>query len=157
MPSGELLAEMEELSESIHDKIEGVDATLNTHQAMHEMRQKECTNCGRRHPAAAKMCHPCYNTQLRQRYCTAETRVSEYIAALRRAELWGDKRRSDALSNAELKTRMSHAYYGLRHYCEPRCLLQAMVFNAFKGVESELSSVDGIRLEDIPRGSSKDD
>lgn len=65
-----------------------MELLLRNSPRCYETSQLLCIDCGRTLPAQAKKCHPCNNSELPQRYCTSETRIADYFAVLRKAELW---------------------------------------------------------------------
>lgn len=73
--------------------------------------------CGRKPPAEAKKCHPCNNSELRARFCTDETRVADYMLAIRQAELWGFSKPLECLSVAQIAVQMTFARDNARHRC----------------------------------------
>jgi hypothetical protein len=107
--------------------IEGAEASIRTTSTTYEMNCVECYLCARRHPLGAKKCHPCKSIELRQSFCTIELRVSSYMEALRRVELWGSSTSLDSLAVADISLRMSRARKDLKHICDAgrECPLKA--------------------------------
>jgi len=98
--------------------IEDAEASMRTISTTYEMNYVECHLCARRHPLGAKKCHPCKSIQLRQSFCTIELRVSSYMEALRRVELWGSSTPLNSLAVADISLRMSRARNDLKHICD---------------------------------------
>lgn len=71
----------------LHLELQSVESLLRQGGGF-AMNSRLCTDCGRRLPATAKKCHPCYCSTLQDEYCTSQTRIAEYFAVLSKCELW---------------------------------------------------------------------
>lgn len=148
------MGKIKTLSNSIRCRIEDVDAVLKSQTWMYTMSQMECILCGRAHPAGAKRCRPCNNnTDLRQRYCSSDTRVADYIAILRQQQLWGNAKPLETLSATELVSRVSQAQTLPRHYCNAGrgCPLIMQLHDLASDVCRIRDDVTGLSIEDIQR------
>jgi ribosomal protein L40E len=108
----------QEIRQKLRCLVEDAEASIRTTSTTYEMKYVECYLCARRHPLGAKKCHPCKSIELRQSFCTIELRVSSYMEALRRAELWGSSTPLDSLAATEILARMSRARNDLKHICD---------------------------------------
>lgn len=81
------------------------------------MAQLICVSCGRALPEGAKKFQPCRNNILLQKYCTEETRVAEYLAMLRKIELWPTKTPFEESSIADIAVRFAPVKVDLKHTC----------------------------------------
>lgn len=114
------------ISAMLHAELQSTETLLRQHQTCHIVQNLFCTSCGRSLPLNAKKCHPCSNTELAQRYCTSETRVSDYFAIMRRCELWPSIGPFQSCSISELASRFEFTKFDTKHSCEAasRCPLQ---------------------------------
>lgn len=142
------------MSRSIREKIERVEGNLRKQGPMHPMPHMECPLCGRRHPQDAKKCHPCDNTQLQQRFCSEETRVADFILALRQVWLFGVDEDFHSLSIKDLVTRVSCANQNSKHGCaaDVGCPLKKELQNLSKACSEIRDNAKGMSLEDVQRG-----
>lgn len=153
--TAELSKSVGNMSHNMKKKIEGVESNLRQKSKMYLMHQMECICCGRRHPQNAKKCHPCNNDDLRQRYCTDETRIADFCLILREAWLFGVEERFDSLSVASVVERLSFACKSFKHSCdaEDSCPLKVELRNLLRDVSQLQSSASGMHLEDFERGT----
>lgn len=108
----------EEIREKLRCLIEDAEAKIRATSTTYEMKYVECYLCARRHPFGTKKCHSCKSIELRQSFCTIERRVSSYMEALRRVELWGSSTPLDSLAAADIHFRMTCAKNNVKHICD---------------------------------------
>jgi hypothetical protein len=98
-------------------ELQSIELSLRNSSSCYETSQLFCVNCGRTLPRQAKKCHPCYNTELPQKYCTSETRIADYFALLRKVELWPTNKPFGMCSVSDIVTRFNCAKTDLKHSC----------------------------------------
>lgn len=96
-------------------ELQGVESSLRLSTRCYELSQLMCILCGRALPEVAKKCHPCSNSDLLPKYCTSETRIAEYFAVLRKAELWPTVQPFANLSVADIVSRIARMHSDLKH------------------------------------------
>lgn len=123
---------------------------------MHLMPYMECPLCGRKHPQDAKKCHPCSNTQLRQRFCSEETRVADFILALRQVWLFGVDDDFHSLSINDLVTRIASVSRDSKHVCaaDVSCPLKKELHDLSRACHEIRDNAKGMSLESAQRGGA---
>ncbi|KAF2007595.1 hypothetical protein P154DRAFT_593126 [Amniculicola lignicola CBS 123094] len=103
--------------DKLESKLQSVESSLRNSSRCYDTSQLFCIDCGRTLPGQAKKCHPCNNTTLPQKYCTSETRISDYFAVLRKVELWPTTVRFGIYSISDTAVRFTCAKAELKHSC----------------------------------------
>lgn len=98
-------------------ELQDVELSLRLSSRCYELSQRMCMLCGRTLPEVAKKCHPCSNSDLLPKYCTNETRIAEYFAVLRKAELWPTVQPFANSSVKNIVSRIARAKSDLKHNC----------------------------------------
>ena len=112
-----MIQEAEGTAEELQVAIEEKEEFLRDCKFSYAMGGKFCGNCWRRLPGNAKKCRPCNNSEFHPEWCSQESRIAYYFAALRQAGLWP---LSQALSNWSVRILcdcLSEMSETLRHSC----------------------------------------
>ncbi|KAK7188367.1 hypothetical protein PSPO01_05558 [Paraphaeosphaeria sporulosa] len=101
----------------LETEVQKVEATLRLSLRSYETSQRTCTVCGRTHPEQAKRCHRCKSSDLPLNYCGRDTRIAEYFAILRKAELWPTLQPFGNCSISDIMFRILCAQTDVNHAC----------------------------------------
>lgn len=131
----------------LHIEVQSVEGLLRNCRAGYVIQGLDCLLCGRSHPAQAKKCHPCKNSELHSKYCTVDSRVAGYFATLRHAELWPTVVPFQKYSVSDLAFRISCANNNLRHSCGAwRCPLKQELEKLDQKVQKTVNGIRGFSL-----------
>lgn len=146
--AGDLVCRIEGLLKVMHCDLESIEGSLRNYSIGYVIQGLVCMGCGRTHPALAKKCHPCHNTELFVKYCTTDHRVAEYFVALRKAELWPSPNPFQTCAASDLAFRMACAKTDLRHNCAAgySCPLQLELAALERTARANLHRVQGLNL-----------
>jgi len=70
----------------LHLELQSVESLLRQGGGF-AMNSRLCTDCGRRLPATAKKCYPCYCSTLQDEYCTSQTPDSRILRGLKQVRI----------------------------------------------------------------------
>ena len=144
---GELADRIEKILDRIHTELQSVEGRLRDNQAGYPMQGLVCMLCGRTHPDTARKCHNCNNRNLIDKYCTSDSRVAEYFAALRKSRLWPSLEAFQNFSVDEIASLISQARWAPGHSCRTAsCPLISQLDRLNKSVSRIIGEVEGIDL-----------
>ncbi|KAH8600089.1 hypothetical protein B0O99DRAFT_682550 [Bisporella sp. PMI_857] len=112
-----IIKRIEQLLGTLHTELQSVETKLRQNRTGFKMQLQSCVHCGRTPPAEAKRCHPCNNPDLYPKYCTGESRASDFFSILEKAKLWPSVKPFQACSLAELLARLESAKRDTSHSC----------------------------------------
>lgn len=129
-------------------EVQSVDERLGEQRSVYSMSGLTCNLCDRVHPDTAKKCHPCKNTALVGRHCTAEYRVAECFGVLRRHELWPTIEYFDTSALAEIAFRLQCAQTNHKHQCAARglCPLRCVLEQLSDEAQRVLHDIRGLEI-----------
>ncbi|PLB45999.1 hypothetical protein P170DRAFT_512599 [Aspergillus steynii IBT 23096] len=153
LPDGvqrELADRIEKLLDRIHIELQSVEGRLRDNQAGYLMQGLLCVLCGRTHPDTARKCHHCKNNNLIDKYCTSDSRIAEYFAALRKSRLWPSLEAFQNSSADEIASFISQIRRALRHSCHTiSCPLESELDRLTKSANEIIGEVRGIDLNPL--------
>jgi ribosomal protein L40E len=94
-----------------------VEGSLRRNRRCYSMQGQFCTGCGSTLPTEAKKCGLCRNNNLGQTYCSMESRIAEYFAALRTSGLWPSTEPFHNCSISNIALRFQCLKKDLKHDC----------------------------------------
>jgi hypothetical protein len=121
-------------------ELQSTETLLREHRRCHQTSQLMCVLCGRTLPEVAKKCHLCRNSILVPRHCTSETRIAEYFAVLRKAELWPTAKLFREWPISDIASRFISAKADLKHSCTGGSSCPLLT-----SMESLIARVDGVQ------------
>jgi hypothetical protein len=129
-------------------ELQSTEALLREYRRCYETSQLICLLCGRALPDVAKKCHSCRNIVLIPRHCTTETRIAEYFAVLRKAELWPTTKMFRELPISDIASRFTSAQVDLKHSCTAgsSCPLLTNIDALIARVDKIQKSITGLCL-----------
>lgn len=142
------MEEKKNVQRRMHHKMQSVELSLRNEQKGYFITGKVCVTCGRTLPDSAKRCHPCSNNDLYLKICNSDSRIAEYFAALRKAELWPSVKPFDTCSPSDLAFRISRAKTDLGHNCSGlfSCPLETELEKLNNQIHSTLKNIEGLPL-----------
>lgn len=144
-----LTGRVSQILHRLHRELQSVEGLLRGQVKGYEMTDRLCMGCGRRLPATAKKCHPCYNESLQQEHCTNQTRIAEYFAVLGRSELWPSVAPFQKCTISELANRFARAKDDRQHQCDAGldCPLQNELERLSEKVDRIIENIKGVPLD----------
>jgi hypothetical protein len=98
-------------------ELQNVESSLRQSPRCYKTSQLVCTACGSALPEYAKKSHRCHNSDFPLKYCTSESRIAEYFAALRQVELWPTTKPFGMRSVSDIVCRITRAKTDPDHIC----------------------------------------
>jgi hypothetical protein len=147
--SDALTARVSQILDKLHRELQSVEGRLRHQERGYEMGGRLCMSCGRRLPATAKQCRPCYNSTPQDEYCTNQTRIAEYFAVLRRSGLWPSLGPFQKCTISELANRFSRAKDDQQHQCSAGvdCPLRRALEGLSESVDQIVKDIRGVSLD----------
>lgn len=110
----------------------------------------ECKLCGRTHPNVTVTCQPCENSDLQLKYCTKDSRISQFFSALTDAFLWPSLMLFQTLSVLET-TRLVNSLEQVEHSCAAgeSCPFKVKTKNLTRVIQEVIKQVEGFSYSDI--------
>jgi ribosomal protein L40E len=149
IPSDDAIQQAEATSEELQAAIEDKERSLREQGHGYLMDGQFCRSCWIRLTGNAKRCHRCNNSEFHPEFCTQESRIAYYFAAIRQAGLWPLSQTLSKSSVNMLSSCLSEIPGALRHTCiaGSHCPLMQGVDGLLQLTSRILGEVRGLCLD----------